>query len=391
MQEDTLVEVGGEHVSRRGFARNLALGAAIWPDSPGAVPTAGGLLDVRGFGAKGDGKSDDTKALQSALDTAGEKRGAVFVPPGTYMVSELRMRRHTALIGVPAWGFGNPGGSILQLTNPNAKCLLNITEAPGVTIEGLSLEGARLGKGVHGIFLDKPDPGKAEDGFRIERCRVARFTGDGVCLKHVWCFSIRHSMIGFNDGHGVTCIGWDGFLMDNWLSGNGGAGFLGADSASITATGNRVEWNYRAGFLIKDASHYNITGNYIDRSGTCGLEVVVGARRSKHMSITGNLFYRSGKRADPQTHESSHVRMEGGQGITFIGNTLAVGRDDFGKGDWSPSLGIVYKGLENCIVKDNVLHQACLRELLVDLGSHGEGVIVKDNPGSIFTPPAPKA
>jgi hypothetical protein len=51
-------------------------------------------------------------------------------------------------------------------------------------------------------------------------------------------------------------------------------------------------------------------------------------------------------------------------------------------------LGIVYEGLENCVLKDNVLHNASLRELLRDLGSHGEGLIVKDNPGSIFKPPA---
>ena len=35
------------------------------------------------------------------------------------------------------------------------------------------------------------------------------------------------------------------------------------------------------------------------------------------------------------------------------------------------------------MIADNVLHRAALEELLVNLGGHGEGVIVKDNPGSL--------
>jgi hypothetical protein len=109
-----------------------------------------------------------------------------------------------------------------------AKCLLNIAGATGATIDGLALDGAGLGKGIHGIFLDKPDYGKHEDAFRIERCQVARFTGDGVNLAHAWCFSVRHSMLAYNRGDGLSLRGWDGFLSDNWFSGNQRAGFGGA-------------------------------------------------------------------------------------------------------------------------------------------------------------------
>lgn len=43
-------------------------------------------LDVRDFGAKGDAKSDDTRAFQRALDKAGETGNAVEVPPGRYLI-----------------------------------------------------------------------------------------------------------------------------------------------------------------------------------------------------------------------------------------------------------------------------------------------------------------
>lgn len=62
-----------------------------------------------------------------------------------------------------------------------------------------------------------------------------------------------------------------------------------------------------------------------------------------------------------------------------------MGRDDGGKGVWSPSYGIVYSGLQNCVISNNTLHEAANRQLMVDLGSHGEGLVVKDNPGSLMT------
>lgn len=379
-------EKTARRMSRRVWAGGVAGGmwAAAVP-AMAAEEHAGGLLNARQLGAKGDGKTDDTQAIQKAIDAAAEQGGTVFLPPATYACGELKMRPRVALTGVPAWDYHRGGGSILKLADSKAASLLNITGAHGATIDGLSLEGGDLGNGVHGILLGKPDYGKQEDAFRIERCQVARFTGDGVRLSHVWCFSIRHSMIAYSRGDGVRCIGWDGFLIDNWFSGNGGAGFAGRTSASITLTGNRIEWNHDAGILVAEGGHYNMTGNYIDRSGTAGIHLAEGGK-CKQMTITGNLIYRSGKHAQLNTPDSCQMRIEAAQGITITGNTMNVGRDDGGKGTYSPSYGIVCKGLENCVITNNVLHNGCLHKLIDDQGGHGEGVILKDNPGSLFTP-----
>ena len=52
-------------------------------------------VNVRDFGAKGDGVTDDTSAVQAALD----KGGFVFMPAGTYKVSKLYIKSNTFLSG----------------------------------------------------------------------------------------------------------------------------------------------------------------------------------------------------------------------------------------------------------------------------------------------------
>ena len=46
------------------------------------------IFNVQNFGAKGDGITDDTAAIQRAIDAAAAAGGGqVYVPTGTYIVS----------------------------------------------------------------------------------------------------------------------------------------------------------------------------------------------------------------------------------------------------------------------------------------------------------------
>ena len=228
-----------------------------------------------------------------------------------------------------------------------ARCLLDMTGAIGATVDGVCLDGHRLGEGIHGILVDKPEY-KVEDAFRIERCQIARFTGDGVRLNRIWCFTIRHCMVAYNQENGLRLRGWDGFVLDNWFSGNGAAGY-GAyeENASITMTGNRIEWNRAGGIVIHGGNHYNITGNYLDRSGAPAISLLGEGGPCSVVAITGNVIYRSGAPwRELDRKDSSHARFEHVQGLVCTGNTMNAGRDDGGRGQWSPRCGIVYGRLE---------------------------------------------
>jgi polygalacturonase len=88
---------------RRQLVRGLAAGGVGlasgwgWPTSARAA-AAGGVYDVTRFGARGDGKTLNTKAIQRAIDTCNKAGGGtVLVPPGNFLTGALFLRSHLRL------------------------------------------------------------------------------------------------------------------------------------------------------------------------------------------------------------------------------------------------------------------------------------------------------
>jgi polygalacturonase len=102
-------------LERRTFLKAAGLGIAALPlasaavavihteeDAPGKVaiapPKLGVHLNVRDFGAMGDGKSNDTLAIQQALDRCAMLGGGeVFLPAGTYLTGTIVIGSDTLL------------------------------------------------------------------------------------------------------------------------------------------------------------------------------------------------------------------------------------------------------------------------------------------------------
>ena len=89
--------------NRRAFLQRIPLLAAGFlqagQSNAGARPsrTERTLFNVRRFGAKGNGQTKDTRAVQRALDAAGRDGGCVYLPPGQYLCGTLRLRSHVTL------------------------------------------------------------------------------------------------------------------------------------------------------------------------------------------------------------------------------------------------------------------------------------------------------
>lgn len=84
-------------LAKAGTATATATAAATPPNSEG--------LNVRSFGAKGNGTTDDSAAFQAALDKAASSGiGLVVVPPGTYSIgTALTARAPIRLEGLSGW------------------------------------------------------------------------------------------------------------------------------------------------------------------------------------------------------------------------------------------------------------------------------------------------
>ena len=229
-------------------------------------------LDVRDFNAVGDGKTDSTASIQKALDKAAKTNGTVFIPEGVFVCSTLKLpalRGHLRQSHLGIWQ--RIGVLFCDLGDSVGPCL------PGRN-GGLWFPDQWIMPGRRGSRQGHPRHPGGQARLRrqgctifFENCRISHFSGDGLHLSRIWVFSIRHCIIAYNKGCGFRFRGWDGFVIDNWFSGNGVAG-IGAyeENAACTFTANRIEWNPH-GMLFKAGHGYNITGNYFDRTSGPGL------------------------------------------------------------------------------------------------------------------------
>lgn len=115
----------------------VSLGQRFLRDS---YPTATRVVDVkRDFMAKGDGSTDDTLAIQRALD-ATHRLGAgtaVYFPSGTYRISETLQVRSGAAYRLEGTG----RRSQILLTNPHERVALHIDSPNGLQVQRLSVGG----------------------------------------------------------------------------------------------------------------------------------------------------------------------------------------------------------------------------------------------------------
>jgi len=132
------------------FALVIALGFATGTGWAADKP----FLNVLDFGAKGDGVTKDTVAIQKALDTCGENGGGtVLVPAGMYLTGGIILHANTTLqMETRASLLGSPDIEDYPLVNvrwegefrEGHRALISATDAANVTIAGGGIFGPPL-------------------------------------------------------------------------------------------------------------------------------------------------------------------------------------------------------------------------------------------------------
>ncbi len=176
------------------------------------------MLSAAGFGARGDGSSDDTAALQASLDAAFAPGGPGFllIPPGTYRVTRtLRVappagqtgditRHHGILAHGARLHSAIAGGNVLEF-------ICNSTER-FLTIEGLDI----LGSGREGVGL-------------LLQCEAKE--------HYLYNFCVRDVVVQGCGGDGIRLIGnvFEGQVINSYFRDNrqNGATFGHGKTAGI--------------------------------------------------------------------------------------------------------------------------------------------------------------
>ena len=117
------------------------------PTTPPVVPpgSISWIANVRDYGAKGDGTTDDTAAIQEAIDVAASRGGICYVPAtaSAYMFSNLTVYANMRLVGAHMRMTtlkritGSTGAAITEATVAGG----NTSGATGIWIEDLCVDG----------------------------------------------------------------------------------------------------------------------------------------------------------------------------------------------------------------------------------------------------------
>jgi hypothetical protein len=351
-------------------------------------------VNVKDFGAKGDGISDDTKSIISAVTKADD--GVVIFPRGRYRITEtieidFEKTGRTALMGVggtasiimegsgPAFritgshkGTSSPASVIADVWMNERMPIVSELEITGAHPEADGLEIAFTLKPViskvlirdvrYGIHLTSRNRNVLIESSHIYNCSKIGIYLDAVNIHQM---NINNCHISYNKESGIKV--------------------KASEIRNFQVTGNDIEYNCKEGAGIcadiwidtsaKGSSlrEASITGNTIQAVPTPGGRNILFTGSDDTMnkigllSITGN-------------HISNHtvnIHLKNTRGITITGNTFVRGYDrhivaencrnlvvssnvfDHNDDYFPPQLaakgGIIMQKVQNVILSDNII------------------------------------
>ena len=230
------------------------------------------IVSVKDFGAVGDGTTDDTAAIQAAIDVVSSSGGSVFVPAGVYRVSQIVLRSYVTLQGarqengwarLSSW---DKGTVIRSLNNSS--------------LSPIKIQNPAINWGLQDIIVDANKANQSNPGVH--------------CVEH-----LRTTVTGSPGGliDGCKFVNATGF----------GLYIMGAHPLEISNS------FIMSGIYLGRTFDTLVTGCSID--GTDSKHPAIWLGQSEHISFVGNFVFRG---------ESISQTLEQTYTVDTVSNTITV-------------------------------------------------------------------
>ncbi|MGH6663477.1 MAG: TIGR03808 family TAT-translocated repetitive protein [Pseudolabrys sp.] len=277
-------------LDRRAVLLGSLAAAFAAPVKAAPLPNFG--LDAAQFGVRPGAASDQSAALQRAIDQAAHTRVPLMLAPGVYRCGVLTLPTGTHLAGVR-------GATKLILTR--GPSLLSSEHADIVSLTGLSFDGGgrTLPEGRALVHFDDVK------SVRIADCEVAAAGGNGVTLERC-----------------------DGEVTHNAITG---------------AADNALFCNDSRGLLI--------TANFIAKSGNGGIRLFQSDKRSDGSTIADNRIEDTGARAGGSGQNGNAINVFRAADVIVRGNHIRKAAFSAIRGNSASNIQILGN---NCAALDEV-------------------------------------
>ncbi|OWW02700.1 Tat protein [Rhizobium sp. R72] len=356
--------------------------------------------------------------LQKMIDQAAAENVPVFLPPGTYKVSNLVLPENTRITGVPGasriiytgdghlfsadnikrvelsniaidgqnrW-LGDYAGALLQFTGVD-EVMIDNCEIGGSRKHALQLErcGGRIersrisGAGQSGIYALESD-GLSITGNEVFDC------GNGGILVHRWKKAADSSVVSGNrvyriqandggtgqNGNGINIFRADNVMVANNHISDCAFTAIRANSASdVQITGNQCRRSGETAIYVEFEFVGAVVSNNIVDGAANGISIANFDQGGRLASVTGNVV-RNLTLKGPYEHEVGF-----GIGIAAEADTLVTGNIIEGAPRWGMQLGWG-PYLRNLVVTGNIIRKApvgCAVSVAEDAGT----AVITDN------------
>jgi Ca2+-binding RTX toxin-like protein len=367
------------------------------------------VFNAADFGATGNGSSDDTAALQKAINAAAAAGGGqVHLDAGTYILSTKAGSCLTLKSNVTLQGDGI-GTTTLKLADGASAAVTSLIKAGNshdvgasrLTLDGNAGHTAAVATGwLNGsatqVQLDSVEAqhfagtgldlrGKNSQ-ITLTNSSVHDNGADGLVADYLSNSTFTHNSAYANGGNGYN-LGGDVRLIDNDAYRNGGSGVFLQEGTSgvrsaLSVEGGLIYGNHADGVTVSAAELFSISGADIHGNGDAG----VSLEASSFGDVSYNHIYdnaQNGDSAEVQILGAATAATAGtGESATPASQFNTVGTNIITGGEHSTYGVLEAQGAGDYnFVNQNIISHMTERGALV-YGEHSDSA---KNPSQIFT------